>query len=130
MGDNRDSCVHFQMLLDLKGQEYKGAIEKLLFRFLEWADLKQERKWVSSLAYSRRWNEESGISNFHIRGIWVDHVKLYLYDETFWPFPKHVRFRDHYIPHDVEKVYLVADAFEEFLKEKEVPHERINMERQ
>jgi len=117
------------MFIELKGWEYQRAVEKLLFGFLEWADQKQEGKWVSSLAYSRRWNEESGISNFYIKGTWVGHVKLYLYDETFYPFPKHVRIRDHYSPYDVEKVYLVADAFEEFLKEKGVPHKRINMER-
>ena len=55
---------------------------------------------------------------------------MYLHDEKQHPYEmeraRSIVLRDHYSERDVEKIYLVADNFEIFLKERSVEFERKN----
>lgn len=132
MGDKRDSYVLFQMPSNLTGWQYKEMIMRLLIDFFLWVDPNIKPEWAKRLGMSD-WNRESGIASLKVRGQYIGHLKMYLFDDklphTYSELSKHILFRDHYSQLDVERVYLVANAFEEFLQERGVKYIRHNRNR-
>jgi hypothetical protein len=125
-----DSCVTFKVISGLTGYEYRKYIGELLFDYLSHVDSQLNRHHAEEMAYRGRWNEESGMGMFQINGEYIVHLKLYLYDEKRPPYEQELArsivFRDHYSERDVEKVYLIADTFEAFLKSHSVEYIRHN----
>jgi hypothetical protein len=132
--DKRDSCVTFKLKSELSGYEYRCFIEKLLFDFLMWVDPQLDKHLAERMAYDGRWNEEYGLDYFQINGEYIGHLKLYLYDEDQPAYmdesSRTIVFRDHYSESDVEKIYSVADKFEEFLERENIEYARRNRMRQ
>lgn len=128
--ERRDSCVTFKMISVLAGRAYKDFVSKSLFDFLMWVDPDLDKHYAVRMTYESRWNEESGLDLFQINGKSAGHMKLYLYDEDQSGYMKEtsrtIVFRDHYSESDVEKIYSVADKFEEFLKRENIEYIRHN----
>lgn len=133
MEDNLDSHVTFKMNSTLTGADYMKFITDLLEQFLLWADPKINPVWAKQLACENRWNEESSVDMFRVNEASIGHIKLYLYDENGGNYPylsRTIVFRDHYdSPAIVEKVHLVSDKFEEFLKFRNLGYTRRNRTR-
>jgi|WetSurMetagenome_2_1015567.scaffolds.fasta_scaffold367643_2 hypothetical protein len=129
--DKRDSYVSFLIRSRLKGRAYKGFIINLLGDFIEQFNPREDHrwKWANEIALSP-WNGESGLACFKIKETYISHIKMYLFDENRPVYERELSrriiFRDHYSKYDVEKIYLVADAFEDFLKSRELRYIREN----
>ena len=129
MEDDRDSFVSFQMKSALTGAEYKQFIADIIEAFILFADPTTAPNWAKFEAQQHRWNEESRLSMFLINGETFGSIKFYTYDEINNNGPRLIVIRDHYSAFDVEKVYLVADKFEEFLKSRGIDYTRHNRTR-
>ncbi len=123
-----DSHVCFDMVSDLEGEEYREFIGKLLFDFILSVDPEVDERWARRELFRSRRNEESAIGMFGIKGEYVEHVKMYLFDERQFQ-GRRIIFRDHYSEADVRKVHRVANAFEAFLKSKGIGYTRHNQMR-
>jgi hypothetical protein len=125
-----DSCVTFKLISGLTGDEYRKYVGELLFNYLSQIDSQLDQRYAIEIAYHGRWNEESGMGMFRINEEYIDHLKLYLYDEDetthYYGYARNIVFRDHYSEWDVKKVYLVADTFEAFLKSRGAEYTRHN----
>jgi len=131
-----DAWVRFEVVSEKEGFDYREFFRSLFKDFIIWADLKNQ-ELGDNFIYRRtsHWNgDEGGMGGIYIKGFYFGHCKMYLYDGMEkgeiginlerW---KGVMFRDHNDDiQDVAKVHLIADAFEEFLKEKGQPYERNN----
>lgn len=127
MENECDSYVSFKVISELTGREYKKFISELLFGFLSYVDPSLSQCWAKEMTYQSRWNEESGLGMFQIMGTHISHLKLYLFDENqSEELSRNIVFRDHYSKVDVEKIYLVADTFEMFLKSRRIKYMRHN----
>jgi len=129
--DKRDSYVSFLIRSRLKGREYKKFIINLLRNFIEQFNPRKDHRWTWVDEMVRcHWNEESGLGMCKIKETYIVHLKIYLFDENPPVYERklsrRIIFRDHYSKNDVEKVYIVADAFEEFLKLRELKYVREN----
>ncbi len=81
------------------------------------------------------WNEEGGIGG-NFKGLYITHVKLYMYDGTLEPLDegdyrtkRGLLIRNHYLcKSDVVEVHIVADNLCDFLTQEEILYKRTNWE--
>ena len=114
----------FEIPTDKEGWRYRLYLETLLSEMLA----EQGEKY----AYNRftldpESNSEGGIGMLHIKGETIVGCKLYWYDGTLIGTPcgqkKGLSFRDHEDKGiwTVHQIFLLSDAFAEFLKAKKIP---------
>lgn len=129
--------------IGLKLYFYRRFLSNLLSSFILTCDPRNE--YESKMMKMRgcgRVNEESGIGCIYIDGHFISHCKMYVCDgqkesrvhnpEMNYKPWRGLIFRDHADPnpyYNTGKVWLIADKFEEFLKENNVRYSRINVEK-
>lgn len=129
--------VRFELPSDFTGNDYRWFITKLLADFVLWLNPEKNAHKSEEMGFgTRNWNNEaSGIALVWVRDKFFTHSKMYLYDGEQVNFGnpaswKGVIFYDHREDDcrygNAIKVFLIADAFEEYLKEKNIPHQRFN----
>jgi hypothetical protein len=122
-----DSFVSFEFHTDLISEEYKQFIYSIIEKFLCSTDLVTDRSWLKQISLNNhRWNEEGYIDAFYIEGELFSGCKLYLCDETDMYWKRTIVFRGHYSKLNVERVFLISDAFEKFLIENDIDFSRHN----
>jgi len=97
------------------------------------ADPSINKKLAGDIAMRIGWDESGnhGLGALNIHGKYLVSMKIHYYDESVHPdIKRSIVFSDHYCDHSVEKVNIIADAFEAYLNEKKIPYERINREKQ
>lgn len=132
--ENYNSRVCFKFKTSLTGADYKLFIYQTMKNFLKWADPKLQESLVANLATNggeNYWNNEGGIGDLKIKGEYIPHCKMYYYDEENTDtLQRTIIFRDHFSSYALKIVFLISDAFEEFLIINNIPYERKNFKRQ
>ena len=104
--------------------------------------LQFEEKWMTEFNGNKNYwprstfNEESGIAG-SFSGVEIHYCKFYRFDGTLPSYfsksfrhERGVLIRDHFEnKYDVVKVHFVADNFEDFLKQEQLPYQRTNFPR-
>ena len=122
--------------------DYLSFLMQLLAEFMLDCDDRNRTRSNYQLEGSgfRNWNEEGGIGSIFINNIFIAHCKVYLCDgseessihsQTGEPW-RGIIFRDHGDETsrfgNTVKVFLLSDAFETFLKKREIAFQRQNSE--
>lgn len=125
--------IRFQIPSGLSDGEYYRYLYDLLVDFFTQADRQNEQRMKYGHGLHHESGIEGGIGIVYIEGEFIDHCKLYWYEETTvgnfgqW---KGLLFRDHDDgPWDIYKIYKIADALEKFLREKKIAFQRYGIRR-
>ena len=124
--------AQFHLPSTLSGEEYRMWLDQLLRRFLISADDNYGRS--SEFALDCESGHETGISPVCIDGLVFGYSKLYWYDtdpKNHYSLLPGLLFRDHeqFRSHRTFEIYLLADAFEAFLKREGIPFQRVGQKR-
>ena len=122
--ERSDSWALFFIKVELPDEEFRQFIGSLVNKFVLWCD----PNFPAYTEYKYKempWNLEGSTGVVRIKSKSLVCVKLYFFDSRGWAgFQRSILFRDHYSEMAIEKVFLIADAFEEFLTEKNIVFER------
>src|SRR3989344_2118364 len=127
------SLVRFEVPSAQEGSEFQYYLVGLLRDFMLWLTPDNEAD-ATMMENHPTWNGNEGGIGLHVHGVYISHCKMYLFDgreesrspySEFQPW-KGVIFRDHDSQSNTLKVFLIADAFERFLKQKGLEHTRHN----
>jgi hypothetical protein len=95
--------------------------------FFRWTDPQIRPELIRALLRDVHWNEEGIIYGVKFGDEELSSLKMYLFDlDSQFAYKSGVMFRDHYSAEDVRRTFMVADAFEKFLKRCLVEYERTN----
>lgn len=136
--------VKFVFLTDLKGYYFAEYFRELFADFFDWLGEENKR---NSESLRKRYDHhvfdgsENGVAMFYVNGRFITHCKAHFLDGEnrgdYCCVPEWedlfcgVIFRNHNEPEHLGKeVFLLSDAFDNFLKEKEVPFQRYNFDSQ
>jgi len=128
MPENKlDPYVSFAIPSELSVEEYRTWIDRDLVP--EWLRSEGNVEYVCKTP-TGDWNYEGAIFG-KFKGVFVSHVKFYKSDETQYQGSKFrgITILNNRFHNSVQEVHQVADSLEKFLKEKEIPYQRENRER-
>ncbi len=120
-----DSKVFFSVPQpEMKTEDYRQWVENELIP--GWI-VKKEGNRASAGHDIGEWNTEGGISAEYGKDKVFQWCKLYKVDGTgssFGWLGRGLLIRDHYSPDDAEKIKLISDSLEEFLREQKISYVR------
>ncbi len=116
--------ARFEIPSEREGLEYRHFLTQLLTEMLEAAD---DRNKYPRTIENEESGQESGVGDVYIKKFYFEGCKLFWYDglpgRTPPTWQKGILFRDHRDKgnYTVRSIFLLADAFAEFLATKGIP---------
>ncbi|MBT5338155.1 hypothetical protein HN858_04200 [Candidatus Falkowbacteria bacterium] len=127
--EQRDSQALFEFKFEGTEEEFKAWLIKLVQEFMQWCDPKVHRYSIDDVV-SMPWNSEGGIYGFEIEGKLFAWCKMYFFDDAGrYGQKRALLFRDHHSQSARQEVMRIAEAFEKYLKEKQVEFELFFLKR-
>ncbi len=119
-----DSKVFFSIpQVEMGTDEYKRWVEAELIP--KWI-VEKEGNDIYTCRDTGDWNMAGGIFARFGKDNLYQQCKLYKFDgtEIYYGYDRGLLIRDHYSPRDAEKIKLISDGLEDFLKEQNISYAR------